>query len=64
MAPSAVTHVTDVQQRSIALGLHRGDDAVVLTVPSSQGLVSSGWYVLFVTYPNGTPSVSRWVQIG
>ena len=63
MAPSAVTHVTDVQQRSIALGLHRRDNAVALTVPSSQGLVPSGWYMLFVTYANGTPSVSRWVHI-
>ena len=39
-------------------------DAVALTVPSGAGLVPSGWYMLFVTYPNGTPSVSRWVQIG
>jgi hypothetical protein len=63
MRPSAVTHVTDVEQRSIALGLRRTKSGVALTVPSGGGLVLSGWYMLFVTNRIGTPSVSRWVHI-
>lgn len=63
MRPSAVTHVTDLEQRSIALGLHRMRSAVALTVPSGAGLVPPGWYMLFVTFRTGTPSVSRWVHV-
>ncbi|MBV9195357.1 MAG: DUF1929 domain-containing protein [Solirubrobacterales bacterium] len=61
--PSAVTHVTDLEQRSIALGLRRMDSAVALTVPTGSGLVPPGWYMLFVTAANGTPSVARWVHV-
>lgn len=63
LRPSAVTHVTDVEQRSIALGLRRVASGVALTVPTGAGLVPSGWYMLFVTNRRGTPSVSRWVHI-
>lgn len=61
--PSAVTHTTDVEQRSVALGIARKDRAVSLTVPTQAGLVPSGWYMLFVTDRTGTPSVARWVQV-
>jgi hypothetical protein len=63
MRPSAVTHVTDLEQRSIALDVRRKASAVSLRVPSSAGLVPPGWYMLFVTNRKGTPSVSRWVHI-
>ena len=63
LRPSAVTHVTDLQQRSIALGLTRTNDAVVLSIPDQPGLVPSGWYMLFVTNEQGTPSVARWVHV-
>ena len=63
MHPSAVTHVTDVQQRSIALGLKREDGAVALTVPRGDGLVPSGWYMVMVDNNAGVPSVARWVHI-
>jgi hypothetical protein len=61
--PSAVTHVTDIQQRSIALGIKRRNGSVALTVPTGAGLVPSGWYMLFVDNQVGTPSVARWVHI-
>jgi hypothetical protein len=63
MHPSAVTHVTDVQQRSIALGIKREQGSVALTVPTGSGLVPSGWYMVFVDNQVGTPSVARWVHI-
>ncbi|MBV9818435.1 MAG: DUF1929 domain-containing protein [Solirubrobacterales bacterium] len=62
--PSAVTHVTDVQQRSIALTIHRNAGSVSLTVPEGAGLVPSGWYMVFVDNRIGVPSVARWVHVG
>jgi hypothetical protein len=63
MRPSAVTHTTDVQQRSIALAITRKPGTVSLRVPGEAGLVPPGWYMLFVTDRAGTPSVARWVLV-
>ena len=49
MRPSAVTHVTDVEQRSIKLDYKLNGDGIDVTIPASEGLVPSGWYMLFVT---------------
>jgi hypothetical protein len=62
--PSAVTHVTDVEQRSIALDFTRREGGIEVTIPKSGGLLPSGWYMLFVDDRNGTPSEARWVQVG
>ncbi|MFI1437712.1 radical copper oxidase GlxA [Streptomyces fructofermentans] len=61
--PSASTHVTDVDQRSIALELEKTADGIEVTVPKSRNLVESGWYMLFVTDDQGTPSKAQWVKI-
>ena len=61
--PSSVTHVTDVQQRSIALPMRRTSGGVALTIPQGSGLVPAGWYMLFVDNRLGVPSVARWVQV-
>jgi hypothetical protein len=63
MRPSAVTHVTDLQQRSIALGVIHRANAVELSIPDPPGLVPSGWYMLFVTNSQHTPSLARWVHV-
>jgi len=63
MRPSAVTHTTDVQQRSVALSITRKAGAISVSVPTEAGLVPPGWYMLFVTDRAGTPSVARWVQV-
>lgn len=63
MHPSAVTHVTDVQQRSIALTITRRKGAVALTIPRGSGLVPAGWYMVFVDNRAGVPSVARWVHV-
>ncbi|WP_055588214.1 radical copper oxidase GlxA [Streptacidiphilus griseoplanus] len=63
MRPSSVTHVTDVEQRSVALGVTREQGGVRLSVPASAALLPPGWYMLFVTDRSGTPSVARWVQV-
>ncbi|MFI0239007.1 galactose oxidase-like domain-containing protein [Streptomyces sp. NPDC016845] len=61
--PSASTHVTDVDQTSIELGLKKGADSVTVTVPKNRSLVESGWYMLFVTDDEGTPSKAQWVHV-
>ncbi|MBL7261146.1 galactose oxidase early set domain-containing protein [Paractinoplanes lichenicola] len=61
--PSAVTHVVDVDQRSVAVGLERTEDGLAISIPAKKGLVPSGWYMLFVVDDKGVPSVARWVQV-
>ncbi len=61
--PSAVTHVTDVEQRSIAVNFTQKGSTLQFALPSEPGLLPSGWYMLFVTNQRGTPSVSRWVHV-
>ncbi|MET9436026.1 kelch motif-containing protein [Streptomyces sp. NPDC006551] len=64
MRPSAVTHNTDVEQRSVALGLTKTRDSVTVHVPRDRTLVPPGWYMLFVTDADGTPSEATWIRIG
>jgi hypothetical protein len=61
--PSAVTHVTDVEQRSIKLDFIPNGDGIDVTIPRGQGLVPAGWYMLFVTDANGAPSKAHWVEV-
>ncbi|MFI2791483.1 galactose oxidase-like domain-containing protein, partial [Kitasatospora sp. NPDC018614] len=61
--PSASTHVTDVDQRSVALDFTASGDTVTVTVPKNRNLVRSGWYMLFVDDDRGTPSKARWVKV-
>lgn len=61
--PSASTHVTDTDQRSIALDLKKTKDGITVTVPKNRNLVESGWYMLFVTDDQGTPSKAQWVKV-
>lgn len=63
MRPSAVTHVTDTDQRSVELRLRRTAGGISVTVPKNRALVPSGWYMLFVTDAKGTPSEGKWVEI-
>ncbi|MGX1543865.1 galactose oxidase-like domain-containing protein [Streptomyces adustus] len=61
--PSASTHVTDVDQRSVALDFTTSGDRVTVTVPKSRDLVPSGWYMVFVDDDQGTPSKAQWVKV-
>lgn len=63
--PSSTTHVTDVEQRSIALGLKEAKDGkgIQVSVPNNRNLVPAGWYMLFVSDDQGTPSKAQWVKV-
>jgi Domain of unknown function (DUF1929) len=61
--PGAYTHVTDVAQRSIELPFSAGGGRLNVTVPTSPGLVPSGWYMVFADNRRGVPSVAWWVKV-
>ncbi|MEV8125206.1 kelch motif-containing protein [Streptomyces sp. NPDC085944] len=61
--PSASTHVTDVDQRSVALDFRAEGDKLTVTVPRNENLVQSGWYMMFATDGEGTPSKAEWVRV-
>lgn len=62
--PSAATHVTDLEQRTIALDItRRGDGTLELAVPGRATLVPPGYYMLFLVDKAGTPSVAKWVHV-
>ena len=63
LRPSAVTHVTDLEQRSIALYVTDVHGGIRVRIPSSEGLVPSGWYMLFVNNREATPSDAYWVHV-
>ncbi|MFE4863159.1 galactose oxidase-like domain-containing protein [Streptomyces sp. NPDC056670] len=63
LRPSAVTHTTDVEQRSIELGLAKDKNSVTVTVPKDRALVPPGWYMLFVADQEGTPSEAKWLRV-
>ncbi|MFF2650068.1 galactose oxidase-like domain-containing protein [Streptomyces sp. NPDC058045] len=63
MHPGSVTHVTDFDQRSIALTMKKSGDRIKVTVPTDKSLVPAGWYMVFATDKDNTPSQAQWVHI-
>ncbi|WP_329468468.1 galactose oxidase early set domain-containing protein [Streptomyces sp. NBC_01431] len=61
--PGSATHVTDFDQRSVALDFKRTGDSITVTVPNDRSLVPAGWHMLFVTDGHGTPSQARWLYV-
>ena len=61
--PSSFTHVTNVEQRSIALDFERTDDGVELTVPEDPTLVPPGYYMVNAIDKDGTPSEAVWLHV-
>ncbi|MEU3335161.1 kelch motif-containing protein [Streptomyces sp. NPDC002144] len=61
--PSASTHVTDVDQRSVALDFTTSGNKITVRMPKNRNLVTSGWYMLFVDDDQGTPSKAQWVKV-
>ncbi|MCA0144326.1 kelch motif-containing protein [Blastococcus sp. LR1] len=65
LRPSAVTHQTDTEQRSVALDVAPGrGGSYELTVPAEEGLTPAGWYMLVVLDDRNVPSPARWVHVG
>jgi len=64
MRPSAVTHVTDVEQRSVDLPFTvSAAGGIDVKIPDNPNLLPPGWYMVFVTDKNNVPSVAYWVHV-
>jgi hypothetical protein len=61
--PSSVTHVTDVEQRSINLAFTRTATGITADIPENMNLLPAGWYMAFVTDKNDVPSEATWVHV-
>jgi hypothetical protein len=63
VAPMAVTHSTDNNQRLVSLGVARTANGVSVTIPDEPNLAPPGWYMLFLVDANGVPSAASWVHL-
>jgi hypothetical protein len=64
MRPDNPTHVTDVNERSIAVPFTQaGDGRLRITLPSNHDLVPPSYYMLFAINNRGIPSTAFWVQV-
>ncbi|MFI9200117.1 galactose oxidase-like domain-containing protein [Streptomyces sp. NPDC053048] len=61
--PGSFTHVTNIEQRSIALDLTVTGDGFTVTMPKDPSLVPPGWYMLNVIDAKGTPSEAVWIKV-
>lgn len=62
--PGSATHVTDFDQRSVALGItRRADGTLTVRVPEDASLVPPGWYMVVAVDEHGVPSPAVWVHV-
>jgi hypothetical protein len=62
--PGAYTHVTDTEQRSVALPITaQSDGTVTVSVPANPNVLPGDWYMLFVDNGANVPSVATWVHV-
>ncbi|WP_374629472.1 galactose oxidase-like domain-containing protein [Frankia sp. AgPm24] len=62
--PGAYTHVTDTEQRSVALPItSQVDGTVTVSVPENANVLPGDWYMLFVDNGANVPSVATWVHV-
>ena len=65
VAPSAVTHSVDMNQRHVELAVERTVGGTLSgRAPATGNVAPPGYYMLFVLGPDGVPSVARWVKLG
>jgi hypothetical protein len=61
--PSSSTHVTNVEQRSVAAIVKQDGRDIDISIPNDENLLPNGWYMLFVVNGDGMPSVAKMVQV-
>jgi hypothetical protein len=62
VAPGAVTHGVDMNQRVIKLAVTHGNGCVSLRAPTGN-VAPPGYYMLFLLNDKGVPSVARFVKL-
>lgn len=64
MRPDNPTHVTDVNERSVAVSFTlAGPGELRITLPSNGNLLPPSYYMLFAANSKGIPSAGYWVQV-
>jgi hypothetical protein len=64
MRPDNATHVTDVNERSIAVEFRQaGNGELKITLPRSSNLVPPSYYMLFAVNHSGVPSTAYWIRV-
>jgi hypothetical protein len=64
LRPDNPTHVTDVNERSVAVDFTRaGNGYLKVTLPANPNLLPPSYYMLFAVNTRGIPSAARWVQV-
>jgi hypothetical protein len=62
--PMATTHSCDTEQRLVDISItSRNATSLNLTLTDNRNIAPPGWYMLFITDNNGTPSVATWVKV-
>jgi Galactose oxidase-like, Early set domain/GlxA beta barrel domain len=64
MRPDNATHVTDVNERSIAVTFRQaGNGKLQVTLPRNANLIPPSYYMLFAVNHKGVPSAGYWVRV-
>jgi hypothetical protein len=64
MRPDNPTHVTDVNERSVAVAFTQaGHGELRVTLPANSNLVPPSYYMLFAVSRRGLPSTAYWVRV-
>ncbi|MGF1938810.1 MAG: galactose oxidase-like domain-containing protein [Nostoc sp. ChiQUE02] len=62
--PMATTHSCDTEQRLVDIPINsRNATSLNVTVTNNRNIAIPGWYMLFISDNNGTPSVATWTRI-
>lgn len=61
--PSSTTHVTNIEQRSVAAIATQENNTVSIALPADENLLPNGWYMLFVTNADGMPSHAKMIHV-
>ncbi|MCW5313138.1 DUF1929 domain-containing protein [Nostoc sp. KVJ3] len=62
--PMATTHSCDTEQRLVDVPINfRNSTSLNVTLTDNRNIAPPGWYMLFISDNNGTPSVATWTQI-
>ncbi|MBE8970298.1 DUF1929 domain-containing protein [Nostocales cyanobacterium LEGE 12452] len=62
--PTATTHSCDTEQRLVDAPItSRNATSLNVRVINNRNIAPPGWYMLFISDNNGTPSVATWTQI-
>ncbi|MBW4424577.1 MAG: DUF1929 domain-containing protein [Nostoc desertorum CM1-VF14] len=62
--PMATTHSCDTEQRLVDVPINsRNATSLNVTLRANRNIAVPGWYMLFISDNNGTPSVATWTQV-